>query len=82
MDAIDKLTSFAKENAPSYVHMPDDGDGFTCQSCKTKKSHKVMVRCFLPDGSAHNLCTDGRDQWGDWCIDREWLKNAKDCGKF
>lgn len=63
----------AQKRAPSYLHLPDDGDLFRCSICEIRKPHYQMIKPFTPDKVNHMCeCLS--------CIDLEWLENAQDCG--
>jgi hypothetical protein len=63
----------AQLQAPSYLHLPNDGDLFRCDECKVRKSYKQVIITFTPDGKFHYpICLE--------CVDEHWFKNAKDCG--
>jgi hypothetical protein len=59
---------FAKDHAPSYFNLLDDGAPFTCRECG-EQSRKGMIVTYTPDGKPPvTLHYD--------CADEDWIKKA------
>ena len=63
----------AQANAPSYLHLPDDGADWHCAVCG-EAGRKGFVKTFTPDGKTH---------WATHleCLDEDWINRAKNMGE-
>jgi hypothetical protein len=58
---------FAKDHAPSYFNLLDDGADFLCHECG-ERSRRGMIVAYTPDGK--------QDVMHYECADEDWIKKA------
>ena len=77
MNELAKIEA-AKKLAPSYLKLKDDGADFKCNECGlSQKSTKAkpFVVIYTPDGVRHSAVHLE-------CLDKDWVKNARDMGEI
>lgn len=56
--------------APCYLHPPNDGAKFRCDECKELFAHNKVIQVWTPNRKPPKMvCLD--------CVDEHWFKNAK-----